>query len=548
MKHILSILLFAALLAVASCSRTDDTRLAVAERQMAEHPDSALLTLRQIDATSLNRHNTALYALLLTQALDKNDVAVNNDSSIRIAVDYYSRYNDNDKKLRSFYYWGKTFVNSGNLRKATAAFAEAEQYVDAKTDLLMLGLLYSQLGDLYENYGDYQKSLSYFQKAYKAYLSKGAKRHSNFALYDIGCAYYNLMDHKNALIYWDKAKKLGKEEDDTIVIKDCLASELKYYVEQENFTIADSLLQELTNNYNTDDFATTFYCAVAAIASTKGDETHVDKMLDKAKNVAETPLDSLSVLQFTSIIDARLGDFKSAYYNIKNCYKAENKEIRKRLAQPLLTLQRDELAKEIEITTLQHKSKQMKLWLTMLVVAIILVIVVLYLWIIIKKKNREIENFQDLLFDLKSTFESNNNAKDNLLRELFKKKFKYLNEIGNSVFDLTDDPKCHKLLYREMKKLIERFRKDKNLQKELEILVDEYCNGVISKLRLELPELENDEIMQLCFHCAGFSGKLIGLIFKKSQANIYMRKTRLKKKILEFGGQSKDLILDCLEK
>jgi hypothetical protein len=92
-----------------------------------------------------------------------------------------------------------------------------------------------------------------------------------------------------------------------------------------------------------------------------------------------------------------------------------------------------------------------------------------------------------------------NNAKDNLLRELFKKRFKYLNEIGKSVFDLTDDPKCHKLLYREMKKLIERFRKDKNLQKELEILVDEYCNGVISKLRLELPELENDEIMQLFF-------------------------------------------------
>lgn len=107
MKHILSILLFAALLAVASCSRTDDARLAVAERQMAEHPDSALQMLRQIDATSLNRHNTALYALLLTQALDKNDVAVNNDSSIRIAVDYYSRYNDNDKKLRSFYYWEK---------------------------------------------------------------------------------------------------------------------------------------------------------------------------------------------------------------------------------------------------------------------------------------------------------------------------------------------------------------------------------------------------------------------------------------------------------
>lgn len=89
MKHILLILLFAALLAVASCSRTDDARLAVAERQMAEHPDSALLTLRQIDATSLNRHNTALYALLLTQAQYKNDITATSDSLINIALDYF---------------------------------------------------------------------------------------------------------------------------------------------------------------------------------------------------------------------------------------------------------------------------------------------------------------------------------------------------------------------------------------------------------------------------------------------------------------------------
>lgn len=83
-------MLFAALLAVASCSRTDDARLAVAERQMAEHPDSALQMLRQIDATSLNRHNTALYALLLTQAQYKNDITATSDSLINIALDYFS--------------------------------------------------------------------------------------------------------------------------------------------------------------------------------------------------------------------------------------------------------------------------------------------------------------------------------------------------------------------------------------------------------------------------------------------------------------------------
>lgn len=110
MKHILSILLFAALLAVASCSRTDDARLAVAERQMAEHPDSALQMLRQIDATSLNRHNTALYALLLTQAQYKNDITATSDSLINIALDYFS---DGKRHIECLIYKGAVLQELG---------------------------------------------------------------------------------------------------------------------------------------------------------------------------------------------------------------------------------------------------------------------------------------------------------------------------------------------------------------------------------------------------------------------------------------------------
>lgn len=114
MKHILLILLFAALLAVASCSRTDDARLAVAERQMAEHPDSALLTLRQIDATSLNRHNTALYALLLTQAQYKNDITATSDSLINIALDYFS---DGKRHIECLIYKGLYCKNLAKNRR-----------------------------------------------------------------------------------------------------------------------------------------------------------------------------------------------------------------------------------------------------------------------------------------------------------------------------------------------------------------------------------------------------------------------------------------------
>ena len=106
-------MLFAALLAVASCSRTDDARLAVAERQMAEHPDSALLTLRKIDATSLNRHNTALYALLLTQAQYKNDITATSDSLINIALDYFS---DGKRHIECLIYKGAVLQELGDSR------------------------------------------------------------------------------------------------------------------------------------------------------------------------------------------------------------------------------------------------------------------------------------------------------------------------------------------------------------------------------------------------------------------------------------------------
>lgn len=147
MKHILSILLFAALLAVASCSRTDDARLAVAERQMAEHPDSALLTLRQIDASSLNRHNTALYALLLTQAQYKNDITATSDSLINIALDYFS---DGKRHIECLIYKGAVLQELGEEQEAIDYLKKAEA-ATSPTDNEMLGYINMRLGNIYMN-------------------------------------------------------------------------------------------------------------------------------------------------------------------------------------------------------------------------------------------------------------------------------------------------------------------------------------------------------------------------------------------------------------
>lgn len=97
-----------------------------------------------------------------------------------------------------------------------------------------------------------------------------------------------------------------------------------------------------------------------------------------------------------------------------------------------------------------------------------------------------------------------------------------------------------------MRYLIEQFSKDKKTLQELEDIVNKCCNNVMRKLREEIPTFDEIDYRQLCYHYAGFSGKLISILLDKSQANIYMRKSRLKEKIQQTISPSQKEILEYL--
>lgn len=207
MKHILSILLFAALLAVASCSRTDDARLAVAERQMAEHPDSALQMLRQIDATSLNRHNTALYALLLTQAQYKNDITATSDSLINIALDYFS---DGKRHIECLIYKGAVLQELGEEQEAIDYLKKAEA-ATSPTDNEMLGYINMRLGNIYMNsYIENNEDIAKYKKALHHYKLSGNKKYQLACLGTVG-ALYRAENMNSAYYYINAAIKLAEE-------------------------------------------------------------------------------------------------------------------------------------------------------------------------------------------------------------------------------------------------------------------------------------------------------------------------------------------------
>lgn len=116
-SYICCVLLFVLFLVSCTDGRSEGQvvrLLRQAEMCMEECPDSALVYLHQIsDPEKLTGENQADYCLLLTQAMDKNDLPLSSDSLIQIAVGYYSNKGDAECKLKLYFIRVGCFSNKG---------------------------------------------------------------------------------------------------------------------------------------------------------------------------------------------------------------------------------------------------------------------------------------------------------------------------------------------------------------------------------------------------------------------------------------------------
>ena len=91
MKYKIIIGLSAILYFTGCYNREQTPRLSEAEKLMQNNPDSALAILQKLKPEG-NRAEQARYALLYSEALEKKQMKVTDDSLIRQAWQYYKHY------------------------------------------------------------------------------------------------------------------------------------------------------------------------------------------------------------------------------------------------------------------------------------------------------------------------------------------------------------------------------------------------------------------------------------------------------------------------
>lgn len=548
MKNIYTLILLLTTLIFSGCENSTITELLDnAERLMNEKPDSALILLNNIDKTQrLSASQNARYALLYSQALDKNYIDVTNDSLINIAVEYYTENGTDKEKFLSLYYQGRVYHNSGDYSKAILAYTKAEQLIAEFDDDFIKGLLYTQLGFIYEKYYDYSKALNSYKQSYLYYDKAHKYSHSNYAKYNEATIYTILPQHIDSTInIYSKIITEAKKSNDTTLVSVCLSDLIVYLTQNERFEDASTLLDSLTSNYSIVNKTSNFFSSTALLYAYNGNIKLSSEYMQIAKEKAEDNGDSVFIEINIAKIAALKADYKNAYEILCNAKVIENQAVRKRLENPILTIQNDYLETELEF----NKYRQQYHLKISILIGILIVLfsatVVIYLRHIIKRREYKISEYSDAIIELHRKQKEDKSIVSEILQNSFKDQFKILNSVGDTIFNQTNDPKGQKIVYNEIKYIIERF-KDKKTYIELEQLVNKYCNNVMELLRTEVPNLREEDYRQLCYHYAGFSGKLISMLIEKSQSNIYLRKSRLKDKITQLRPQNIDTILNQL--
>ena len=131
----------------------DDPRLVAIDSLLATAPDSALLRLGTIEASSLEHEgDRAYHALLLTQARYRCYITATSDSDINQALAYYQRHSsDREKLTRAYIYKGAVAEELGDPEGAMRHFKSAATTVPADDEFLR-GYIKLRIGNIYRNH------------------------------------------------------------------------------------------------------------------------------------------------------------------------------------------------------------------------------------------------------------------------------------------------------------------------------------------------------------------------------------------------------------
>lgn len=225
-----------------------------ADSLMNECPDSVLTILENMPfPQKLSRADRALYALLLTQARHKNYVILDNDSLIKVAVDYYGDTKKSLRAAQSYFYWGATYRDMGNLSFAVEQYMKAIQLAPSEDEFM--AMIYDNLADCYLEEDLYDVAMSSYKKAYQ--ISYKDKKQIYYPLRGMARLFLLQNQLDSALCYLQKSSDYALAAQDSSMLPVLYNDYATVYLEKKEFVLANEYISKSIVMSYSDHLSTT---------------------------------------------------------------------------------------------------------------------------------------------------------------------------------------------------------------------------------------------------------------------------------------------------
>lgn len=505
--------------AVFSCTDNSEAekRLTSAEALMNQHPDSALAILQGIDRSSLSSgKEKARYALLMSQALDKNYIDTTTFDILQPAIDYYIDKGTPDEKLTTFYYQGRIYQNKGDEDNSMLSFINAREITGVTDTLTFAHLLVAQ-GVLYLRQ---YKTTDFVENNLEAAKLYGAIGRHTLEIGSYAKAlngYVTMNDRHAADSVMSICIPLTREYPDGEA--SLFPAILGYTID---FGSPDDIKAFLDNygDFELDrDAAMDFARGYSKIGE-------LDKAWDMITSVSPGahPADSLKYATVKLDILERQGKYEEAF-DLYRDYSAMLERYQKDLlTQDLLFSDKKH---QLEVDVLQERTqKERFVWIALGV--ILLLIIIYQMWV--RKLRIEHENdllkIQTLQQNLFESGQKQNEAQERI-KKLFQTRFHLLDGLASSYFESKETGQEQKRIFAEVKESINNFSSDETIT-ELTEIVNGYNNGLMDRFKADFPKLSKSRFRFALYLFCGFSLPSISIFTGMELRNVYVHKSRLK--------------------
>lgn len=525
MKNWLSLVLVAFFAVPCNGLREARTGMDRAESCMKSSPDSALMIIRGIEGSTLpSRSLRARHALLLTMAQDKCYIDVKEDSTIRVAYDFFQRHGSKWDRLLSTYYLGVIRQNAENYIEAALAFRDAEPLAIDLGDNRQLSLIYQHLSRIFALNYDHVRSLDYAEKALDAAERAGEKEMADFCKYDVAMQLMREYRYKEAESLMaqiisddtspglrDMARLLLAE---AVLFKGASAAEL-----QRIKALYQGVLSAHNIPLSSHDFG-----MLAVLSEKEGDSMLADDYLAKAEERLRTSVDSSVFFNdCRNVYDLR-GDWERAHVAKSKSVITQDQMIIELLGQSLThsleSYYEDKLAKE-------QIMSRIRLW-RYCAIAFFLMLVSGIIIIVVRRRNQQV--LEDMIKTQEVSYE--------LIGTLVSDKVNSLQRLSEAYFSWDDkmikrkEEKDGKMLPDDIismfRKQLNELRSDRSFITALERSLDLNEDGLMSKAHAVLGKEKDLDNSVLVLLFSGFSIKSISYLLRMSEPSLRMRKTRYK--------------------